>query len=149
MNCGRIRKPLAAGWTPLVEGELQTLGVGTILLEPGESYAFDTGPREYALVLIRGDCDVTLDSGMSARFGPRRDPFRDMPFGLFVSRDEHVTLTAREPSLIGAGRAPASLGACPTRSSRPSWPRRRCAEWAIGSARCGWCAGRTIPRATN
>jgi 5-deoxy-glucuronate isomerase len=108
MNCGRIRKALGPGWTPLVSGELQTLSVAALCLEPGETYAFDTGEHEYALVLVHGHCQVSMASGLAADFGPRRDPFQDLPFGLMVSRDEHVTVSARQTTLIGVGCAPAA-----------------------------------------
>jgi 5-deoxy-glucuronate isomerase len=93
---------------------LQTLGVAALRLEAGQTFDFDTGAHEFALVRVHGNCEVSLASGLTAPFGPRRDPFQDLPFGLMVSRGERVKLTARASSLIGAGRAPAERAMPPT-----------------------------------
>ena len=45
MVCGRVRKQLGAGWTPLVDGQLANLRVGVLRLGAGETHAFDTGER--------------------------------------------------------------------------------------------------------
>jgi 5-deoxy-glucuronate isomerase len=114
MACGRIRKPIGNGWTTLIGGELANLAVAALRLEAGQAYRLATGEREYALVLISGLCDISLGSGLSGRLGPRRDPFQDMPSGLFVGRGDIVTVIAQQTSLIGAGSAPAARIAPPT-----------------------------------
>ena len=113
-GCGRVRKPLNNGWTPLVETELMDLCVGTILLARGESFTIETGVREMAFVLVRGDADARLAGGIEARLGPRDNPFDAPPYGLFVSREETVTFAARAETLIGAGSAPAVVKTAPT-----------------------------------
>lgn len=113
-GCGRIRKPLNKGWTPLVESELRDLRVGAVLLDEGESLSLETGTREMAFVLVRGDADAQVAGGVQTRLGPRDNPFDAPPYGLFLSREESVTFTARVPTLIGAGSAPATSKVEPT-----------------------------------
>lgn len=114
MPCGRKRTPIAQGWTPLIDGELRNLAMGVLQLAPGDMYGFATGVREHAIVLISGLCDVELSSGLAGSLGPRQDPFADPPYGLFVSRDDRVTVVAREPTCLGIGSAPAVLALPPT-----------------------------------
>ncbi len=107
-DCGRVRRAIRPGWTPLVDSQLKTLGMAALSLQPGESYTLDAGDREYALVLVHGQVSFSLASGLTGEMGPRRDPFNDLPYGLLVSREERVTITAVRPTLIGAGSAPAA-----------------------------------------
>ena len=104
----RIRKDIIYGWTPLTDGELSQLDVGMIRLKPGQTFDIKTRAREFAFVLIHGECDISLASGLEGSMGPRGNPFEDPPFGLFVTRDEQVTFIARAETLIGAGSAPAA-----------------------------------------
>ena len=76
-------------------------------LEAGEEFVLDTGDREHAAVLIHGECQVTIDSGLAANLGPRSDPFQALPFALFVSRDETVRFRAHRRTLFGIGSSPA------------------------------------------
>jgi 5-deoxy-glucuronate isomerase len=114
MRCGRVRKTLNKGWTPLVETELRDLRVATILLDCGESCKVETGAREYAFVLVRGECEVHLSGGLECALGPRENPFDHPPYGLLVSREETVTVTARAETLLGVGSAPAEKKTVPT-----------------------------------
>lgn len=107
MSCGRIRKPLAEGLTPLLTGELTHLQVSALLLPPGAHFQMVTGDREYAFVLVRGDCVAKIGNGLEMPFGPRTNPFEHPPFGLFASREETICFTARSESLIGMATAPA------------------------------------------
>ena len=107
MVCGRVRKQLGAGWTPLVDGQLANLRVGVLRLGAGETHAFGTGERECAVVLVRGHCAMTTVDGPDFEAGPRPDPFEHKPSGAFVSRDETVRVVAREDSLVAIASAPA------------------------------------------
>ncbi len=107
MSCGRIRKQLGGGMTPLVDGELKNLRVSALLLAPGASLEIETGASEYACVLVRGDCSVRLGNAPEVPFGPRSDPFRESPYAVLAGRDERVRFTARSESLIGIASAPA------------------------------------------
>jgi 5-deoxy-glucuronate isomerase len=113
-GCGRVRKLLSRGWTPLVEAELRDLRVGTILLGPGESHTVETGKREFAFVLVRGRCEVRLASGIQGKLGPRDNPFSHPPYGLFASGGETATFSALEETLIGVGNSPATTSHPPT-----------------------------------
>ncbi|NWG12037.1 MAG: 5-deoxy-glucuronate isomerase [Acidobacteria bacterium] len=104
-GCGRIRRSLSKGWTPLVDAELRDLRFGTIRLDAGESITMETGTREMAFVLVRGDADARISGGIEARLGPRDNPFDALPYGVMVSREEAVTIRARTETLIGAGSA--------------------------------------------
>ena len=106
-SCGRIRKKIKNGWTRLIDTELNNLQVGILNLESGETHTFRTADTECAIVLVRGECEVTLASGLKASLGPRDNPFEEMPFALFVSRDETITFSARKRSMLGVGQAPA------------------------------------------
>lgn len=106
-SCGRIRKEIEKGWIQITDGELQNLEMGVLSLEAGDKYTLHTKEREYAIVLIQGECEVRLERGLTAILGPRRNPFEEMPFGVFLSRDESVMFSAKEKSLFGIGNSPA------------------------------------------
>jgi 5-deoxy-glucuronate isomerase len=108
MACGRVRKTLVQGWNPLVQGQLENLRMGALLLEPGHTFRLSTMDREYACVLIHGECTVSLDGEAKESLGPRRSPFEDLPEAVYVSREMVFTLTASRPSLLGMASAPAA-----------------------------------------
>jgi len=107
-SCGRIREPIGKGWTQLTKAELNNLEMGTLCLEAGEEYTLKTLEREYAIVLIQGTCEVKTESGLAGILGPRRNPFEDMPFGLFLSRGETITFCAKEHSFCAIAHSPAA-----------------------------------------
>lgn len=107
-SCGRIRREIQSGWTAITSGQLASLELAALSLQAGEEFVLDTGDREHAAVLIRGECQVGLDSGLAAVLGPRRDPFEGLPFALFVSREETVHFRACSESLFGVGSSPAA-----------------------------------------
>jgi len=106
MASGRIRKQIGNGWTQLVDGEMQNIKMGVISLENGDSFTLDTVEREYACVLVYGLCSAVLGEEEFGVLGPRKNPFDDKPFGLFVTREERVTFKASEKTLIGVASAP-------------------------------------------
>ncbi len=107
MTNGRIRIPLQNGLTSLVRNELERLQLAVIRLEAGETCTLDTGEREFACVLVYGECEYVLESGGSGKLGPRLNPFDHPPYGLFASKRERIVFTASAATLIGAGSAPA------------------------------------------
>jgi 5-deoxy-glucuronate isomerase len=113
-SCGRIRKEIPGGWTAITSGQLASLELAVLSLAAGEEYALDTGEQEHAVVLISGECQVALDSGLAANLGPRSDPFQGLPFALFVSREETVRFVARSQSMFGIGSSPAAKKLPPT-----------------------------------
>ncbi len=106
-SCGRIRKEIGQGWTQLTHAELKNLEMGALRLEASERHTFHTRDREYAAVLIQGECQVELKSGLSGRLGPRQNPFEDLPYGLIVSRAESVLFSARSKCMLGIASSPA------------------------------------------
>lgn len=114
----RVRKPIEAGWTELSDDALAQLKVSTLLLAAGDSFAFDTADREYALVLVRGDCRIQVDTGLSGRMGPRENPFEHAPHGAMLGRGQRVQLQAEAETLIAIGSAPAAE-ALPSSLIRP------------------------------
>jgi len=106
--CGRIRKEIGEGWTQLISGELTYLEMGVLKVQAGASHIIATKDREYAVVLVHGECHVQLASGLSGILGPRKNPFDDLPWAILVTRDETLTITAKSDSLLGIGSSPAS-----------------------------------------
>jgi len=107
MGSGRIRKEIKNGWTQLIDNELSYMKVGVLSLEEGQQHTIETGKCEYACVLIKGECEVDLESGLEGVLGPRKNPFEAMPYGLFASREEKITFTAKGPTTIGIAYSPA------------------------------------------
>lgn len=158
--CGRIRKPIGDGWTPLVEDRLQYLQTAALRLAANESYAFDTGEREYGLVLVHGHCDVAIEGEAAGTLGPRNDPFADPPSGVLAARGARVTVTAREPTLLGVGSAPAAerkpsaiVGPAATRSASrgaDNWTREvRFVLWSDNTEGNMLIVGETVTPSGN
>lgn len=108
MECGRIRKPLQEGYTALVDGNLRRMETGALRLQAGQSYELDTAGREYALVLVKGNCRFKAGEREECAFGPRRDPFRDLAYAALIPKQEKVVLTAVEDSLLAVAHAEAA-----------------------------------------
>jgi len=106
-DCGRVRKKIERGWTQLVDSELAVLKCAVLTLGSGETYSLETKDREYAVVLIRGECEIELSDGQQASLGPRGNPFQDMPYGVFVAREEKLNFSAKGESFFGIGSSPA------------------------------------------
>ena len=123
MASGRIRKKIGNGWTQLVDGEMQNTKMGVISLENGELFTVDTGEREYACVLVYGLCSAVLGEEEFGVLGPRKNPFHDKPFGLFVTREERVTFKALDKTLIGVASALCEKDKKHSRDSRKSGGR--------------------------
>jgi 5-deoxy-glucuronate isomerase len=108
MGCGRIRKSTEKNrLTWLVDGEMKDIRSGVIDLEKGHSVEVSTADYEYGFVLIHGQFCAKTSSGDKFITGIRHD-FHEKPFGLLITKEETVTLTALEDSLIGVGAAPAA-----------------------------------------
>jgi 5-deoxy-glucuronate isomerase len=106
--CGRIRKSIGHGWTQITSGELQNLELSALKLGAGDVHALRTSDREYAVVLIEGECQIVLQDGPTGVLGPRLNPYEYLPSGLFVTREEAVTFRAVRPSLLGIASSPAT-----------------------------------------
>lgn len=107
-SCGRVRRQIKSGINNIIVNELENLKFSVLSLKKGESYTQNTVNREYAIVLVEGFCSLLIKgSGIKKLIGPRKDPFNDLPFALLISRDEEITLTALQNSLIALGSSPA------------------------------------------
>lgn len=106
-DCGIVRKKIEGGWTQIIAGELSLLKFGVLDLNSGDIFELDTQDREYAIVLIKGECEIDLHDGRKNRLGPRDNPFEHMPYGAFVTREQRITFRAADHSLLGVGSAPA------------------------------------------
>ena len=106
-ECGRIRSTPGRGFTKIVDSELDHLKLDLLNLEPGDTYTLDTQDREYAVILIQGSSKASIGSGGEHVLGPRGNPFEDMPYALFMTREEEVIFAATAPSIIALGSAPA------------------------------------------
>jgi len=109
VSCGRARKEVTQGWTPIVDGELANLRMGVLNLAAGGDYSLATGESEYAIVLVEGELSAKLADGTDAVLGPRSNPFEELPHALSVSRDETVTFRASLDSFLAIGSAPAEV----------------------------------------
>jgi len=85
------------------------IAFATLDLDSGEVFELSTREREYALILIEGECEIELSDGQENRLGPRANPFEHMPHAAFVSRGQKVVLRTRERSFLGVGCTPAEI----------------------------------------
>ena len=83
--------PETAGW--------QLLHFAARLLQPKESWEFDTGDCEYGVVLLGGVCQVETSRGEWERVGRRPNVFAGMPHALYLPRRTQVRLLASEGPL--------------------------------------------------
>ena len=110
-RCGRIRKTIGGGLTSIVSPAdgLETLGFSTLSLSTGQEYRMDSADRELAVVLIHGECVVSIEGDAAHHLGPRSNPFEDPPYALFVSRENRLKFQSRGLTLFGIGSAPAAV----------------------------------------
>lgn len=108
MACGRVRKKIDDGWNNILEDELKGLRMAILKMPKGFKHTVCTEQMEYGFVLINGWCAFEIDGKMKGEIGPRKDPFTSQPYGLMVTKEEKVLISAKEDSLIGVGMAPAN-----------------------------------------
>ena len=107
LSCGRVRKHISRGLTPIIERELKLLNLSVLKLEGQDEHVLQTSDREYAVVLIRGRCSVVVDRGPTVALGPREDPFEHPPHAIFATRDQELAFRADGDALVALGSAPA------------------------------------------
>ncbi|HLF36509.1 MAG TPA: 5-deoxy-glucuronate isomerase [Anaerolineales bacterium] len=98
--------PESAGW--------QLLHFAARLLQPKESWEFDTGDCEYGVVVLGGVCRVDTSRGEWERVGRRPNVFAGMPHALYLPRRTQVRLLASE------GPLDLAYGWCPTDQDHPA-----------------------------
>ncbi len=73
-------------------------------IHTGESWEFETGQAEYALVWLGGVAQVETSRGSWDQVGRRPDVFSGMPYTLYVPRETSVSVRALDSQLdIGYG----------------------------------------------
>lgn len=77
--------PTLAGW--------ETINFQARRLDAGESWSFQTGENELAIVVLGGTVDVRSDHGEWLGIGQRADVFAGMPYALYLSRNTSLTVT--------------------------------------------------------
>lgn len=68
-------------------------------LRRGESWSFDTGQNEFALVLLGGQADVKSNRGAWKAIGGRGSPFEGLPWALYLPRESRLDVSAASESL--------------------------------------------------
>ncbi len=77
--------PQTAGW--------EHLNFCAVRLTRAQSWSFDTGPNELALVILGGTCNVTSNAGQWLNLGGRANVFAGMPTTLYLPRKTRFTVT--------------------------------------------------------
>ena len=107
-HCGRVRKKIMPNEiTTILDQQLRTIEFSVLSLNKNEKYSFITEDREYALILIYGECNAKVENTIY-HLGPRANPFNYLPYGLFVSRENNIHIDTLDNTLIGIGSAPAA-----------------------------------------
>jgi len=83
--------PSSAGW--------DLLHFAARRMKAGETWEFDTGDHEYALVLLGGMCSALTSRGNWERIGRRPDVFHGMPYTLYFPRKTRVAIRAESEQL--------------------------------------------------
>ncbi|MCC7359205.1 MAG: 5-deoxy-glucuronate isomerase [Anaerolineales bacterium] len=78
--------PASAGWN--------LLHFAARRLRAGQTWPFDTGAHEFALVVLGGVCAVASSRGEWPRLGRRPHVFAGLPYALYLPRRTTFTLTA-------------------------------------------------------
>ncbi len=77
-------------------------------LKKGESWSFETGDNECAIVPLGGVCSVISNKGEWKNVGRRPDVFSGMPHAVYLSRNTQFTVTAESDMLdFACGWCPA------------------------------------------
>jgi 5-deoxy-glucuronate isomerase len=83
--------PQSAGW--------EHLSFSAGKLRKGQTWVFETGENELALVILGGTCSISSNVGEWNHIGSRRDVFHGMPTALFLSRHTSFTVSAESENL--------------------------------------------------
>ena len=103
---GAVYQRLSAG-----EAEWSYLNFIAQNLKKGETWEFDTGENECAVVLLGGVCSVVSSRGEWKSFGRRPNVFSGMPYALYLPHHTQFTVTAESDELdFACGWCPADEG---------------------------------------
>lgn len=103
--------PASAGW--------EYLNFAARKLRRNESWAFDTGQNELALVILSGKCSVVSNWGSWSEIGRRASVFDGMPYTLYLPRQTQFTIQAVSDAVDIAYGWCAAAGDHPARLVRP------------------------------
>lgn len=103
--------PASAGW--------EYLNFAARKLRRNESWAFDTGQNEIALVILSGTCSVVSNRGSWSEIGRRASVFDGMPYTLYLPRQTQFTVQAVSDAVDIAYGWCAAAGDHPARLVRP------------------------------
>lgn len=93
--------PDLAGW--------DTIHFQSRWLSNGESWSFDTGSFELALVLLSGKVSIATNRGDWQSVGQRSSVFKGLPYALYLPIHTHLTVTAETDCQFGAAWVAADL----------------------------------------
>lgn len=97
--------PEIAGW--------ETFSFQARRLHRGQSWSFDTGDNELALVMLAGVVDVATNRGEWRGVGQRSNVFAGMPHGLYLPIHTKLTVTAATECEFGVAWVAADLEFAP------------------------------------
>jgi 5-deoxy-glucuronate isomerase len=104
----KIKKPLKNGKTRLVDGQLKRIKFSVLSLNSGQKFQEKLAGDELGIVLLSGR--VVVDAGgKEYRLGPRRNVFRDPPWGLYLPGKMTWTIKALVKSELALCYAPGPL----------------------------------------
>jgi 5-deoxy-glucuronate isomerase len=83
--------PTLAGW--------KYLHFAARRMRQNETWSFDTGDNELALVILGGVCSVKSNRGEWHKIGRRRDVFSGMPYTLYLPRQTIFSVTATSEAI--------------------------------------------------
>lgn len=103
--------PASAGW--------EYLNFAARKLRRNESWAFDTGQNELALVILSGTCSVVSNRGSWSEIGRRASAFDGMPYTVYLPRLTRFTVYGVSDAVDIAYGWCAAAGDHPARLVRP------------------------------
>ncbi len=109
----KIRKPLKNGMNDLVTDQLDLIRFSVLCLDQGQSHTIQPTGWEQGLILIEGECRVSVDGKELGKLGPRKDVFSDPPWGVYVPGDLPVTISAISGLELAVAQTPWEKGGEP------------------------------------
>lgn len=85
------------------EAKLDVIGFDLIRLNPGESMTQESGEYELGLVILSGNCDITVGTLQATDLGKRRNVFDGKPTTVYVPRDTEYTVKANDLGMLEIG----------------------------------------------
>lgn len=96
----------APGVNGLTENTCRLLDFELVVLDAAGSHRFDTGEREYGIVVLTGTVSITVGATEFAGVGGRSDVFAGKPSMVYAPGGASVTIVADGPAEIALCSAP-------------------------------------------